>query len=120
MYPVISAVTLGIFVKFITSLAGVKLNKILGYSMANTKKEDSERAHNKWIYLGLGGGYVAGGGGTGITSGSYTTIATKYNTWIDDKVNEMGTTPTGATEVVPYYPVGIVMMTHVESHAPTV
>ena len=33
VYPVISAVTLGIFVKFITSLAGVKLNKILGYTL---------------------------------------------------------------------------------------
>ena len=32
----------------------------------------------------------------------------------------MGTTPAGATEVVPYYPVGIVMMNHVENNASTV
>ena len=95
------------------------LNKILGYSLANTKAGDN-RQHNKWLYLGLGGGYVSDGGNTGITSGSYKTIATKYNTWIDGKVKEMGTTPAGATEVVPYYPVGIVMMNHVESHASTV
>ena len=95
------------------------LNKILGYSLDNTKAGDN-RQHNKWLYLGLGGGYVADGGNTGITSGSYSTIATKYNTWIDGKVKEMGTTPAGATEVVPYYPVGIVMMNHVESHAETV
>ena len=95
------------------------LEKIVGYSLDNTKAGDN-RKHNKWLYLGLGGGYVAGGDNTGITSGSYTTIASKYNTWIDGKVKEMGTTPAGATEVVPYYPVGIVMMNHVENNALTV
>lgn len=33
VYPVISAVTLGLFVKLLTSLVGARLNKILGYTL---------------------------------------------------------------------------------------
>lgn len=95
------------------------LNKILGYSLANTKAGDN-RQHNKWLYLGLGGGYVSSSSGDGAEVSNYNGIASKYNTWIDGKVKEMGTTPAGATEVVPYYPVGIVMMNHVENNASTV
>ena len=94
------------------------LNKITKWSRENYGNVDYQ--HNKWIYLGLGGGYVAGGGTTGITSGSYSTLATKYNTWINGKVNEMGTKPEGASAKVPFYPVGIVLMNYVEGHAETV
>lgn len=94
------------------------LNNILTRSKTNYGKDNY--AHNQWIYLGLGGGYVASGGGTGITSGSYIHIAEKYNTWINGKVTEMGTTPSGQNEVVPYYPVGIVLMNYVEKYTQTV
>lgn len=94
------------------------LNKIVNWSRENYGKDDYQ--HNQWIYLGLGGGYVAGGDNTGITSGSYSTIATKYNTWINGKVTEMGTIPEGTSAKVPFYPVGIVLMNKVEEHAETV
>lgn len=94
------------------------LNKITKWSRENYGKVDYQ--HNKWIYLGLGGGYVAGGGNTGITSGSYSTLAAKYNTWINGKVTEMGTKPEGSSAKVPFYPVGIVLMNKVEDHAETV
>lgn len=93
------------------------LKKIVDWSKDNYGKDDY--AHDKWIYLGLGGGEVSRGGSQGITSGSYATIASTYNTWINGKVAEMGTTPEGQTSVVPYYPVGIVLMNYVNNYAST-
>ena len=87
------------------------LNKILDWSKDNYGTDNY--AHDKWIYLGLGGGYVDNGGGDGITSGSYDTIASKYNTWINGRVTEMGTS-------TPYYPVGIVLMNKVADYSNTV
>ena len=43
-----------------------------------------------------------------------------YNKLINDKIQEMGTTPSGQTEIVPYYPVGIVLMNFVNNHTTTV
>lgn len=94
------------------------LNSIVDWSRSNYGTENY--AHDKWIYLGLGGYQVAGGGSAGAVSGSYSTIASTYNTWIDGKVTEMGTTPTGQTVKVPYYPVGIVLMNFVNDYASTV
>ncbi len=94
------------------------LNGILNWSKSNYDTENY--AHDKWVYLGLGGYQVSEGGNAGAVSGSYSTIASTYNTWINGKVTEMGTTPSGQTTAVPYYPVGIVLMNYVNDYASTV
>lgn len=94
------------------------LNGILNWSKSNYNTENY--AHDKWVYLGLGGYQVSEGGDAGAVSGSYSTIASTYNTWINGKVTEMGTTPSGQTTAVPYYPVGIVLMNYVNDYASTV
>lgn len=94
------------------------LNGILNWSKSNYNTENY--AHDKWVYLGLGGYQVSEGGDAGAESGSYSTIASTYNTWINGKVTEMGTTPSGQTTAVPYYPVGIVLMNYVNDYASTV
>ena len=78
------------------------LDYILDWSKSNY---DSELyAHNQWIYLGLGGYMVSTTNNPGAVSGSYVTIETEYNSWINDRVEAMG--QNGAK----YYPVGIVLM----------
>ena len=100
-------------------------NNILNWSRANYGTENYQ--HNKWIYLGLGGyysryssGILGIGAGWVEVDGSNETVATDFNTWINGKVTEMGTTPTGQTEKVPYYPVGIVLMNSVGNHTQVV
>ena len=63
---------------------------------------------------------MASGGNAGSVTGSYSTIASTYNTWISNRVSEMGTTPDGASQAVPYYPVGIVLMNYVNDYTSTV
>ena len=94
------------------------LNGILNWSKSNYGTENY--AHDKWVYLGLGGYQVSEGGNAGSVSGSYSTIASTYNTWINGKVTEMGTIPSGQTTAVPYYPVGIVLMNYVNDYVSTV
>lgn len=87
-------------------------------------------AHNKWIYLGLGGYYVEWKRGNGILdwlvydwrdiNNSRQEVAADLNAWINARVTEMGTVPDGTATVIPYYPVGIVLMNHVHSHSTTV
>ena len=94
------------------------LNSIVNWSRSNYGTENY--AHDTWIYLGLGGYQVNAGDNAGAVSGSYSTIASTYNTWINGKVTEMGTIPTGQTVKVPYYPVGIVLMNFVNDYVSTV
>lgn len=94
------------------------LNAILNWSKSNYGTNNYK--HDAWIYLGLGGYQVSSGGNAGSVSGSYSTIASTYNNWIDNRISEMGTTPSGATAVVPYYPVGIVLMNFVNNYTSTV
>lgn len=100
-------------------------NNILEWSKKNYSTENYK--HDKWIYLGLGGYYakysfklLSGGYGWYEADDANTNVASDFNNWINGKVTEMGTTPSGATEVVPYYPVGIVLMNYVNSYATTV
>ncbi len=86
------------------------LNSILDWSKSNFASTD------KWIYLGLGGYQVAEGGNAGSVSGSYSTIASTYNDWINNRVTEMGQIPEGSTEAKPFYPVGIALMNFVNNH----
>lgn len=98
-------------------------NNILNWSKSNYNKE-GEYLHNNWIYLGLGGYYFTRWV-LYITSGfdndenSYDDVASYYNTWINGKVTEMGTTPSGQTAIIPYYPVGIVLMNYVNNYSST-
>lgn len=99
-------------------------NNILSWSKTNYGTENY--AHDKWIYLGLGGYYVEYGWygffqqGWHAADDGHTNVAKDLNTWINGKVTEMGTTPTGQTVKVPYYPVGIVLMNFVNDYASTV
>ena len=100
-------------------------NNILNWSKENYGT--TNYSHDKWIYLGLGGYYVKYNSGfLGIGSGwkaesnGHTNVANDLNNWINGKVTEMGTTPSGQTAVVPYYPVGIVLMNFVNNHSTTV
>ena len=101
-------------------------NNILNWSKENYGT--TNYTHDKWIYLGLGGYYVkynSGifgfiGAGWEAESNGHTNVANDLNNWINGKVTEMGTTPSGQTAVVPYYPVGIVLMNFVNNHTTTV
>lgn len=101
-------------------------NNILAWSRENYGTDNY--AHDKWIYLGLGGYYVQYSNGSflGIGAGwkasdtGHEDVASNFNEWINGKVTEMGTTPSGQTTVVPYYPVGIVLMNFVVDYASTV
>ncbi len=100
-------------------------NNILTWSRNNYGTDNY--AHDKWIYLGLGGYYVYyyEGSFLGIGAGwkaqdeGHEDVASDMNNWINDKVTEMGTTPTGQTAVVPYYPVGIVLMNYIINYETT-
>ena len=100
-------------------------NNILNWSKNNYGTDNY--AHDKWIYLGLGGYYVVYSSGFfGIGAGwkasdtGHEDVASDLNPWINGKVTEMGTTPEGQTSVVPYYPVGIVLMNYVNNYSSTV
>ena len=100
-------------------------NNILSWSKTNYGTENY--AHDKWIYLGLGGyyveysnGFLGIGAGWKAANNGHSNVAKDLNTWIDGKVTEMGTIPTGQTVKVPYYPVGIVLMNFVNNYASTV
>ena len=91
------------------------LNNILTWSKNNYNKDNY--AHNLWIYMGLGGYLV---NSDGESEKGDDTVASTFNTWINGKVTEMGTTPEGQTAKVPYYPVGIVLMNYVNDYASVV
>ena len=99
-------------------------NNILTWSRNNYGTDNY--AHDKWIYLGLGGYYVyyyEGIFGIGADwkakDNGHEGVATDMNSWINGKVTEMGTTPSGQTTIVPYYPVGIVLMNYVINYEAT-
>ena len=98
-------------------------NYILNWSKSNYGT--SNYAHDNWIYLGLGGYYVEWKRGTTITD-MWTKdwreidqpnekVAEDFNTWINGRVTEMGTTQDN-----PYYPVGIVLMNYVNTYTTVV
>ena len=102
-------------------------DNILNWSKNNYGKDDY--VHNKWIYLGLGGYHfnlnyhnivIAKWWSIDVDNNSHDDVASYFNTWINGKVTEMGTIPTGQTAKVPYYPVGIVLMNYVNDYASVV
>lgn len=90
------------------------LEDILAWSKQNYAEE--KYVHDRWIYFGLGG-YQVSEDDTDVKaiSGSYSNIASVFNTWIDEKVSEMGTKE-GEESAKPYYPVGIVYMNNVSEY----
>lgn len=98
-------------------------NNILSWSKKNYDNENY--SHDTWIYMGLGGYYVEYGSygflqyGWHAADNGHANVASDLNGWINGKVTEMGTTPSGQTTVVPYYPVGIVLMNYVNNYAST-
>lgn len=93
------------------------VNAILDWSKGNYNTINY--THNKWIFLGLGGNTASSSTSDG-DSGTTDDVASIYNPLIDKRVTEMGTKLEGATAVIPYYPVGIVMMNLVNTNASTV
>lgn len=97
-----------------------------GYAPSNSEREavaqnilnwSLDNYHNpnytstNWIYLGLGGYY-------GDNDKSYDQVAAVLNPWINGKVTNMSSRPTGNQTT--YYPVGIVLMNQVSSYTGTV
>lgn len=100
-------------------------NNILDWSKKNYGNENY--THDKWIYLGLGGYYMEyndGFFGIGAkweaSDNGHKLVASDMNSWINNKVLEMGTKPQGQTSEVPYYPVGIILMNFTNDYASTV
>lgn len=85
-------------------------NNILAWSKANYGT--TNYAHDKWIYLGLGGYYSYYNYGWREEKGSNATVASQFNPWINGKVTEMK-----GTTAAPYYPVGVVLMNLVNNYA---
>ena len=80
-----------------------KAGNILKWSKSNYS-DVANYAHDTWLYIGLGGYQVNEGGDRAIT-GSYNTVASTLNGWINTQVTNMDTDG--------YYPVGIVLMNFV-------
>ena len=101
-------------------------NNILNWSKSNYGTDTY--AHDKWIYLGLGGYYVFYHNATWTdwisewreAEDGNENLAEDFNQWINGKVTEMGTTPSGQQQKIPYYPVGIALMNFVNDYSDVV
>ena len=96
--------------------------EILGWSKDNYSKENY--THNNWIYLGLGGYYAKWNNGIlGINRGwkeitdAYELVAADFSELISDEIDKMATEQNG--KIVPYYPVGIVLLNNGVDNAST-
>ena len=87
-------------------------NNLLAWSNNTFTRKD--HSTNAWLYLGLGGYKVDYTVFLGActdyhtVSGSYATVASTLNNWVNDKIKSMSST-TG------YNPVGLVLMNYVEN-----
>lgn len=78
-----------------------KCGNILNWAKANYA-DQTNYAHNAWMYLGLGG-Y------TNDNEAGYEEVAAKLNGWIDGKITEM---KSGG-----YYPIGIILMNNATNYS---
>ena len=83
----------------------------------------AEYKHNSWIYLGLGGYYYTYSEGFhGIGRGwdednkSHDDVASRLNTYINDKIGKMTSRPNTENGETTYYPVGIVLMNYTHDY----
>ncbi|MBQ5582486.1 MAG: hypothetical protein IIU68_03940, partial [Bacteroidales bacterium] len=79
------------------------VNAILDWSKTNYGT--TNYAHDKWIFLGLGGNTAASKNSDGDNAGAVT-VADTYSTLMDNRLAAMG------KNSVPFYPVGIVFMNY--------
>lgn len=84
----------------------------------------AEYKHNSWIYLGLGGYYYTYNPGGILSIGrgwdednkSHDDVASRLNTYINDKIGKMTSRPNTENGETTYYPVGIVLMNYTHDY----
>ena len=99
-----------------------EIASILAWSDNNYSQ--AEYKHNSWIYLGLGGYYYtySEGGIMGWGKGwdeepdSHGEVASRLNTYINDKIGKMTSRPNTENGETTYYPVGIVLMNYTHDY----
>lgn len=99
-----------------------EIASILAWSANNYSQ--AEYKHDSWIYLGLGGYYYTynPGGFLGIGKGwdqdddSHDDVASRLNTYINDKIGKMTSRPNTENGETTYYPVGIVLMNYTHAY----
>lgn len=85
--------------------------KVLDYAQSNYADQANYKSEN-WMYLGLGG-YLANDRAGNAIDGSYATVASTLNNWVNSKITNMSSRPTG--DQTNYYPVGIILMNYVNN-----
>lgn len=98
-----------------------EIASILAWSYNNYSQ--AEYKHDSWIYLGLGGYYYKYSEGLfGIGSRwnednkSHDDVASRLNTYINDKIGKMTSRPNTENGETTYYPVGIVLMNYTHDY----
>lgn len=100
-----------------------EIDRILAWSDANYASPNY--SHNVWIYLGLGGYYYQYDDDTSIldwftgweeVSDSHDDVASRLNTYINDKIGKMTSRPNTENDETTYYPVGIVLMNYTHAY----
>lgn len=83
------------------------VNAILDWSKNNYGT--ANYAHDKWVYLGLGGNTASSKSSTG-DNGTASNVATTYSKLLNDRIASMG------NNGVSYYPIGIVYLNNATSN----
>lgn len=98
-----------------------EIASILAWSYNNYSQ--AEYKHNSWIYLGLGGYYYTYnpgayfiGRGWDEDNKSHDDVASRLNTYINDKIGKMKSRPNTENGETTYYPVGIVLMNYTHDY----
>lgn len=99
-----------------------EIASILAWSDNNYSQ--AEYKHNSWIYLGLGGyyytysegGFMGWGKGWDEEPDSHGEVASRLNTYINDKIGKMTSRPNTENGETTYYPVGIVLMNYTHDY----
>ena len=82
----------------------------VGGNILTWAKNNHKSSHSCWMYQGLGG-YKVNNTSAGVADNGYAAVTNEMGTWMHGKIAEMS-----ATGTTPYYPVGLVLMNHVNSN----